>query len=161
MVFQWVASWSRATKMKAIWSLGTHWKWEIHLSDLDQNYPHDWMISDWCPFCAQKYPNISVSYVCIDTHINSILSWPLFFFGISINRTMPQKSPSRGSGCGLRAEFFGDCGETPPFGLDDYVIQVLTFWFADDSADFCWGSLSKPKYWYFGGFCQPHHSHES
>ena len=25
------------------------------------------------------------------------------------------------------AEFFGDCGETPAFGLDDYVIQVQWF----------------------------------
>ena len=27
----------------------------------------------------------------------------------------------------LVAEFFGDCGETPAFGLDDYVIQVQCF----------------------------------
>lgn len=53
---------------------------------------------------------------------------------------------------GPYAEFFGDCGETPAFGLDDYVIQVTenSTWLAD-SAD--------AKYWYFGGFCQAHHAH--
>lgn len=33
----------------------------------------------------------------------------------------------------LLAEFFGDCGETPAFGLDDYVIQVQCFLLARNS----------------------------